>query len=164
MKQQGFTIMELTIAIMVVSIVSLFLVFPFGRNLDITRDTSRKSNVNLMANIIKLDQVSNNKKYYIEKNEVLNIFRKNMVSLPKIESNHHYFYGHSTQKSDFFVVVCSESRENFFMAGTNGGKKDLDIIYPAKACKNNLIPVGERFVPVKNSQNELDSYIIYQII
>lgn len=164
MKPKGFTIIELTIAILALSIVSVVLVFPFESNINMTRDVVRKSNVNLMANLIKLDQIFSDKKYKIDKNEVLNIFRKNMVSLPKIESNNHYFYGHSAKKSDFFVVVCSESRENFFIAGTNGGQKDLDIIYPAKACKNNLIPVGERFVPVKNSQNELDSYIIYQII
>jgi len=156
--------MELTISIMAVSVVSLILVFPFEANLDITHDTARNSNVNLMANIIKLDQVSANKKYNIEKREVLEIFRENSMKLPSIESDNHYFYGHSTKKEDFFIVVCAESREKFFIAGTRGGKDDLAVIYPPKACQNNSIPVGERFVPVKNSDKEIDSYIVYQII
>jgi len=164
MKQKGFTIMELTIAIMAVSVVSLILVFPFDGNINTVRDTARNSNVNLMANIIKLDQISANKKYRIEKKEVLGIFRGNSMKLPSIESDNHYFYGHSTKKEDFFVVVCSESREKFFIAGTNGGKDDLAVIYQKKACENNSIPVGERFVPIKNSDKELDSYIIYQVI
>ncbi len=165
MKQKAFTIIELTIAILAVSVVMVFLLFPFQKNLEISRDSVRQSNVNLMANIIKYDQIYAKNKYQISKAKVLEIFRKNLKTLPQIESNNHYFYGHSTKSEDFFVVVCSESRENFFVAGTTQAQKDLSLIYPAQACKNGEIPIGERFFPVKNPASEpLESYLVYKII
>jgi len=165
MKKPGFTIMELAIVILVLSMILLFLVFPLKKNLDLSRNSVRKSNISLMASLIKLDQLPREKKYNISKQEVLKIFRENLKTLPVIEADNHYFYGHSTKKEDFFVVVCSESRENFFVEGTQQAKQDLSVIYPAKACKNGEIPVGERFFPVRNnSQHPLDSYIIYKII
>jgi len=164
MKQKGFTIMELTIAILAISVVSIILIFPFKNNLKIARDSVRRENVNMMASIIKYDQIPNEHKYQISKKEVLKIFQENLVKLPIIESNNHYFYGHSTTSEDFFVVVCSESREKFFVAGTTQGKEDLSVIYPKQACENGSIPVGERFFPLKNPTKPIDSYLVYKII
>ncbi len=164
MKKTGFTMIELTISILVISIILVLLIFPFRKNLQITRDTVRKTNVSMMANIIKLNQIDARPKYHISKKKVLQIFRENLISLPKIESDNHYYYGHSTVSEDFFVVVCKESRENFFIAGTDGGKEALSAIYPKKACENGNIPIGERFIPLKNSRKPIDSYLVYRII
>ncbi len=156
--------MELTIAILAVSVVSIILVLPFKNNLKITRDTVRQENVNMMASIIKYDQISSEHKYQISKQEVWKIFQANLAKLPQIESDNHYFYGHSTTSEDFFVVVCSESREKFFVAGTDQAKSDLSLIYPKSACENGSIPIGERFSPVKDSDKPIDSYLVYKII
>jgi prepilin-type N-terminal cleavage/methylation domain-containing protein len=166
-KQNGFTIIELTIVILALSVLSLFLIFPIEMNLIKARDTVRKSNITMIANIIKLNGISeNNGKYDIPKDKIRQIIQKNTTSFPSVVSDKHYFYGHSNKGEDFFVIICSEKNEEFFIKGTVNGEKAVSFSFPWKTCENNSIPVAERFVPLnkKAPTTSLNSYVIYKII
>lgn len=162
----GFTLIELTIVIMAISAASAILVITFKINIQISRDTVRKSNVNIVANTIKLNRIGQtDTEIKNSKSNIISILQSNLVSLPKAESENHYYYGYSAKKDDFFVIVCGENDEEFFVAGTNKGIIAANSVYAGNSCQKNLVPVKNRNYPMnkKAPNTRLDAYLIYQL-
>ena len=161
----GFTIVELVIVIIVVAMLSTIAIAVFQNHLRNGRDSFRKSNVDTIATLVKLDRLKKQaSNYNLIKAEVRDILDNNSMNVISAESNKHYFYGYSEQKENFFVVVCGEE-DWFFVEGTPAGIMAVRSKDPAAVCDGSSVPIKERPSPLDMNvpETNLDAYTIYKL-
>ncbi len=164
-KNTGFTMIELIVVIVVIAILSTISVAFFQNYLRKGRDSFRKSTVDTIATLVRLDRLKKEKDNFdLNKAQVLTILKNNSVGSVDSAVDREYFYGYSAQKDDFFVVVCGESDE-FFVKGTPSGMIAVRTQNPVDVCDGSAVPIKERasaLDPNADSEN-LDDYIVYQL-
>ena len=164
-RQAGFTMIELIVVIVVIAMLSTIAVAVFRNHLQRGRDSFRKSTVDTIATLVRLDRLKKEEENFdLNKAQVLTILKNNSVGSVDSAADKHYFYGYSAQKKDFFVVVCGESDE-FFVKGTPNGMIAVHTQNPVDICDGSAVPIKERasaLDPNADSKN-LDDYIVYRL-
>ncbi len=165
-KQTGFTMIELIVVIVIVAMLTTIAVVIFQNHLKRGRDSFRKSEVDTISTLVRLDRVKKEKNNFdLNKNQVLNILKTHSISGIKVEGDYHYFFGYSANKNDFFVVVCGEEEPKFFAKGTPNGIIAVNSSNPLEVCDGSSVPIKERALPLDDNamSSSLDAYTIYQL-
>lgn len=162
----GFTIIELVVVIIVIAMLSTIAIALFQNHLKRGRDSFRKSNVDTIATLVKLDRIKQEESGFdLIKPELLEVLRKNSINSIVSASGHEYFYGYSAKKEDFFAVVCGEVDREFFVEGTPAGIMAVRSKNAVDVCDGSSVPIKERPAPLDSNalNTDLDAYTIYQL-
>ena len=157
---------ELMVVIVIIAMLTTIAVAIFQNHLQKGRDSFRKSEVDTVATLVRLDRVkSEQNNYDLNKTQVFQILKKNSVHSLQAKADKHYFYGYSAKKDNFFVVVCGEENSEFFVKGTPEGIIAVRSVDPADVCDGSSVPIKERNAPLdpNSADTNLDSYTIYEL-
>ena len=165
-RQAGFTMIELMVTIIIIVILSTVSVVVFQNHLKSGRDSLRKTNVDSVVTMIRLNRITEEKSNYdLSKAQVFGILNNKTINIPKAQSGHEYFYGYSAKKENFFIVVCGEAESEFFVEGTPAGVMAVRSKNPTDVCDGSSVPIKVRTAPLdlNTTETNIDAYTIYKL-